>query len=61
MKEKAFVDKNIPNDYGPFNIRNIDGNLFVTYAKHKAPDNMDDQKGPGNGYVDIYDPNGTLM
>lgn len=61
VKEKGFVDKNIPNDYGPFNIRNIDGNLFVTYAKHQAPDNMDDQKGPGNGYVDIFSPKGDLL
>lgn len=61
VKEKGFVDKNIPNDYGPFNIRNIDGNLFVTYAKHKAPDNMDDQKGPGNGYVDVFSPGGELL
>jgi len=61
VKEKAFVDKNIPNDYGPFNIRNIDGNLFVTYAKHKAPDNMDDQKGPGNGYVDVFSAKGELL
>ncbi len=61
VKGKGFTDKDIPDDYGPFNIRNIDGNLFVTYAKHKAPDNMDDQKGPGNGYVDIFSPKGELL
>jgi len=61
VKEKGFVDKNIPNDYGPFNVRNIDGNLFVTYAKQQAPDNMDDQKGPGNGYVDIFSAKGDLL
>lgn len=56
-----FVDMSIPADYGPFNIRNINGKLYVTYAKHKAPDNSDDQKGPGNGYVDIFDMSGKLL
>src|SRR6185312_15713349 len=47
--------------YGPFNIRNIDGWLYVTYAKHQAPDNEDDQKGPGNGYVDVFNTKGELV
>lgn len=58
---KPFHDASIPGNYGPFNIRNIDGKLFVTYAKHKAPDNVDDQKGPGNGYVDIFSADGKLI
>lgn len=57
----AFADPNIPGDFGPFNIRNIGGKLFVTYAKLKGPDNQDDQAGPGNGYVDIFNPDGTLV
>ncbi len=61
VTEKPFHDDDIPADYGPFNIRNIKGNLYVTYAKHKAPDNMDDQKGPGNGYVDIFNMKGKLL
>lgn len=61
VSNNGFHDPNIPAGFGPFNIVNIDGKLFVTYAKLKAPDDMDDQKGPGNGYVDIYDPNGTLI
>lgn len=61
VTDKPFVDHSIPDDYGPFNIRNINGNLYVTYAKHKAPDNMDDQKGPGNGYVDIFNTKGWLL
>ena len=58
---KPFLDPGIPADFAPFNIQNIEGKLYVTYAKHKAPDNRDDQKGPGNGYIDIYNPNGTLI
>ena len=56
----AFHDSHIPKGYAPFGIQNINGNLFVTYAKQDA-DREDDVKGPGFGYVDIYDPNGVLL
>lgn len=58
---KSFTDPGIPAGFAPFNIVNIGGQLYVTYAKQKGPDNTDDQSGPGNGYVDIYNPNGTLV
>jgi len=61
MTGRQFKDPNIPSDYGPFNIRYIDNMLYVTYAKHLPPDNMDDEKGVGNGYVDIYKTDGTLL
>lgn len=59
-KPLSFSDPNIPGGFGPFNIANIGGKIFVTYAKLKAPDNMDDQAGSGNGYVDVFNPDGTL-
>ncbi len=58
---KSFSDPGIPAGFGPFNIQNIGGQLYVTYAKLMAPDNMDDQAGPGNGYVDIFNTNGTFV
>ncbi len=58
---KNFSDPNIPSGYAPFNIQNINGMLYVTYAKQKGPDNMDDQNGIGNGYVDIFMPSGALV
>jgi uncharacterized protein (TIGR03118 family) len=58
---KSFTDPGIPTGFGPFNIQNICGQLYVTYAKLKAPDNMDDQAGFGNGYVDIFNANGTFV
>lgn len=61
VTDKPFEDHSIPSDYGPFNIRNINGKLYVTYAKLKAPDNMDDEKGPGNGYVDVFSMKGKLL
>jgi uncharacterized protein (TIGR03118 family) len=57
----GFNDPAIPAGFAPFNIRNIDGMLYVLYAKQKAPDAMDDQAGPGNGYVDIFKPDGTMV
>lgn len=61
VTDKPFEDASIPADYGPFNIQNIDGWLYVTYAKLKGPDNEDDEAGPGNGFVNIFHPNGTLI
>ncbi|MEP6621758.1 MAG: TIGR03118 family protein [bacterium] len=57
---KSFTDPNIPAGYGPFGIQNIDGQLYVTYAKQKAPDNDDDEAGVGNGYVDVFRADGTV-
>jgi uncharacterized protein (TIGR03118 family) len=56
----SFTDTSIPSGYGPFGIHTINGLLYVTYAKQKAPDNEDDEAGVGNGYVDIFNPDGTL-
>jgi uncharacterized protein (TIGR03118 family) len=61
ITSKPFLDNTIPAGFGPFNIQNIGGMLYVTYAKLKAPDDMDDQAGSGNGYVDIFRPDGTLV
>lgn len=56
----TFNDPGIPAGYGPFGIAAVGHDLFVTYAKHLAPDNQDDEAGPGNGYVDVYGPDGSL-
>jgi len=61
VTDKPFEDKYIPADFGPFNIRNINGNLYVTYAKLKGPDDEDDQAGPGNGFVDVFTTTGHLV
>ena len=57
---KPFSDPNMPSNYGPFDIQNIGGKLYVTYAIPKSPDFVDDSAGAGNGYVDIYEPSGEL-
>jgi uncharacterized protein (TIGR03118 family) len=56
----SFTDRRIPTGFAPFNIQNLGGLLYVTYAKQK-PDKHDDLAGPGNGFVDVYDLNGHLL
>lgn len=55
-----FSDPLIPQGFAPFNIKEIGGKLYVAYAKQQGPDNEDDQSGPGNGFVDIYNTDGSL-
>jgi uncharacterized protein (TIGR03118 family) len=56
----GFADPNIPAGYAPFGIQNINGDLFVTYAKQNAAKH-DDVAGPGNGFVDVFDTEGHLL
>jgi uncharacterized protein (TIGR03118 family) len=56
----GFVDPNIPAGFAPFNVQNINGKLYVTYAKQDA-DKHDDVAGSGNGFVDVFDTNGNLL
>ena len=50
-------DDRIPQGFAPFNIQNIGGALFVTYAKQDAP-RHDPVGGTGAGYVEIFTPEG---
>jgi uncharacterized protein (TIGR03118 family) len=56
----SFTDPNIPAGYAPFGIQNINGDLFVTYAKQDTHMH-DDVAGAGNGFVDVFDTNGFLL
>lgn len=55
-----FADPELPPGYAPFNIANIDGDLFVTYAKQNGQKH-DDVAGPGHGFVDVFDTDGHLI
>jgi uncharacterized protein (TIGR03118 family) len=55
----AFMDDQIPAGYAPFNIQNLGGKLYVTYAK-QGPTG-DDVAGIGHGFVDVYDTSGNLL
>jgi uncharacterized protein (TIGR03118 family) len=56
----TFTDPNLPAGYAPFNIQNINGKLYVTYAVQDAAKH-DDVSGPGNGIVDVFDLQGNLI
>jgi uncharacterized protein (TIGR03118 family) len=56
----GFTDPDIPAGYAPFGIQNIDGSLFVTYAKQNAAKH-DDVAGAGHGFVDVFDTDGHLL
>jgi uncharacterized protein (TIGR03118 family) len=56
----SFTDPSLPAGYAPFNIENINGQLYVTYAKQDAAKH-DDVSGPGNGFVDVFSTDGVLQ
>jgi uncharacterized protein (TIGR03118 family) len=56
----GFADPDIPAGFAPFGIRNVNGDLFVTYAKQN-PEKHDDVAGRGNGFVDVFDTDGRLL
>ena len=54
-----FKDDKMPQGFAPFNIKSIEGKLYVTYAMQDA-DRHDDVAGAGNGYIDIFNMDGSL-
>ena len=60
VNPNGFVDPNLPAGYGPFGIRNFNGQIFVTYAKqdHKRED---DVACAGCGFVNVFDTSGNLL
>jgi uncharacterized protein (TIGR03118 family) len=50
-----FMDPRAPAGYAPFNVQNLDGMVFVTFAKQDGAKH-DDVPGPGHGLVDVLDP-----
>jgi uncharacterized protein (TIGR03118 family) len=55
-----FTDPTVPAGYAPFNIQNINGQLYVTYALQDAA-GMDDSPCPGCGYVSVFNTNGDFL
>jgi uncharacterized protein (TIGR03118 family) len=59
LQVDQFVDPSLPSGYAPFNVQNIGGNIFVTWAKQGTP--PDEVDGRGLGFVDKFDSGGTLL
>ena len=58
--EPAFEDREVPPGFAPFNVQQINGSLYVTYAKQNAAKH-DDFDFPGFGFVDKFSPGGKLL
>ena len=58
--DEAFVDPEVPAGYAPFGIENINGLIYVTYAKQDR-DGEDDVPGPGHGFLAAFDADGNLV
>ena len=59
-KNTGFMDEKLPANYAPFGIQNVGGNIVVTFA-HRKPGSLDEDHGPGLGYVDVFDLAGHLL
>ena len=54
-----FVDPGIPAGFAPFGIQNLNGHIFVTYAKQDA-DAHDEIDGGGLGFVSMFGTDGSF-
>ena len=57
--EQSFLfDPDIPAPFEPYNVQNIGGDLYVSYAQ---PDASGLDAKPGGGFIDVFAPDGTLL
>ena len=56
----AFNDPSLPAGFAPFNVQNINGMIFVAFAKQDA-DKKDEVAGPGLGFVEVFDTSGNWL
>lgn len=53
-KVNSFTDPTLPANYVPFNVQNLNGELYVTFAL-RQPGAGDETAGKGLGFVDVFD------
>ena len=56
----TFTDPTLPSGFAPFNIQNLGGTLYVTYAQQDAA-KSDEIAGAGLGFVDSFDLQGNFL
>jgi uncharacterized protein (TIGR03118 family) len=56
----AFTDPQLPDGYAPFNVQNLNGQLYVTFALREAG-GSDEVAGHARGFVDVFDTDGNLV
>jgi uncharacterized protein (TIGR03118 family) len=55
-----FVDPRIPAGYAPFNVQELAGRLYVSYAR-QDPLLKDDVAGQGHGFVNVFNNDGGFI
>jgi uncharacterized protein (TIGR03118 family) len=56
----AFVSRGVPSGYAPFDVADLGGRVYVTYAKQDAA-RTDDVAGRGHGFVNVFTENGRFV
>jgi uncharacterized protein (TIGR03118 family) len=56
----TFTDPTLPSGYAPFNVENLGGQLYVTFAEQQTGSN-DEAHGAGLGFVSVFDLNGSFV
>jgi uncharacterized protein (TIGR03118 family) len=60
LASDAFVDPNLPDEFGPFNIMTFDGRVLVAYAEVNEAEG-EEEAGLGLGIVSEFDVNGHFV
>jgi uncharacterized protein (TIGR03118 family) len=60
LQTSTFVDPSLPSGYLAFNVQNIGGMLYVTYAQ-PDPVTHTEKKGAGLGIVNVFNTNGNFV
>jgi uncharacterized protein (TIGR03118 family) len=56
----AFTDPTLPVGFAPFGIQNVEGRIFVTYARQDE-EAEDEVAGLNQGFVNVFDTSGKLL
>jgi uncharacterized protein (TIGR03118 family) len=58
LVKDAFTDPKLPKGYAPFNVQELGGKIYVTYALQNDTKH-DDVEGKGHGFVDVFNEDGS--
>lgn len=56
---RSFTDPDMEEGYAPFNVQEINGRLYVAYAR--PSEDGEEEVGPGLGIIDAFNYDGTLI
>jgi len=57
----SFTDPNLPAGYAPFNIQQINGQLYIEYAKLNSNSAIPVPSAGNGGYVDVFTASGVFV